>query len=204
MVSPSASRAGSAVAGNGLLVGVCRAARRASSSTPSSSSSCCGCSPGRRCRCATSVRERSSARPSSRCSSCSAASSSATPAANPLLGAVAVSVGLLFWLNLMSKVILLSAAWAANDVDLDHLGDDTQRSPMAVPCVRRSSPRSAPPPTPASCRMPPPPSRRPPGTSRQPDEPLLARHRPRQRGRGSGRRRSGALAVTAARRLRRR
>jgi membrane protein len=38
--------------------------------------------------------------------------------ANPLLGAVAVSVGLLFWLNLMSKVILLSSAWAANDVDL--------------------------------------------------------------------------------------
>lgn len=50
---------------------------------------------------------------------------------NPVLGAVAVAVGLLFWLNLMAKVILLSAAWAANDVDLDHLGDDTQRSPMA-------------------------------------------------------------------------
>ncbi len=44
---------------------------------------------------------------------------------NPVLGAVAVAVGLLFWLNLMAKVILLSAAWAANDVDLDHLGDDT-------------------------------------------------------------------------------
>ncbi|NUR17708.1 MAG: YihY/virulence factor BrkB family protein, partial [Dermatophilaceae bacterium] len=38
--------------------------------------------------------------------------------ANPLLGAVAVAVGLLFWLNLMSKVVLLSAAWSANDVDL--------------------------------------------------------------------------------------
>ncbi|WP_374968449.1 YihY/virulence factor BrkB family protein [Terrabacter sp. BE26] len=47
---------------------------------------------------------------------------------NPLLGAVAVAVGLLFWLNLMSKVILLSAAWAAGDVDLHRLGDDTQRS----------------------------------------------------------------------------
>ncbi len=51
--------------------------------------------------------------------------------ANPLLGAVALSVGLLFWLDLMSKVILLSAAWAANDVDLDRLGNDTQRSPLS-------------------------------------------------------------------------
>lgn len=34
---------------------------------------------------------------------------------NPLLGAVVVAVGLLFWLNLMSRVTLLSAAWAAND-----------------------------------------------------------------------------------------
>ncbi|MDN5794566.1 MAG: YihY/virulence factor BrkB family protein [Intrasporangium sp.] len=32
---------------------------------------------------------------------------------NPLLGAVAVPVGLLFWLNLMSRVVLLSAAWTA-------------------------------------------------------------------------------------------
>ncbi|EWT05392.1 ribonuclease BN [Intrasporangium chromatireducens Q5-1] len=37
---------------------------------------------------------------------------------NPLLGAVAVAVGLLFWLNLMSRVVLLSAAWSANDSDL--------------------------------------------------------------------------------------
>ena len=37
---------------------------------------------------------------------------------NPLLGTVAVAVGLLFWLNLMSKVVLLSAAWSANDSDL--------------------------------------------------------------------------------------
>ncbi len=51
--------------------------------------------------------------------------------ANPLLGAVALSVGLLFWLDLMSKVILLSAAWAANDVDLDALGDDTGRSTLS-------------------------------------------------------------------------
>ena len=41
---------------------------------------------------------------------------------NPILGAVAVSVGLLFWLNLMSRVVLLSAAWAANNVDVESLG----------------------------------------------------------------------------------
>lgn len=34
---------------------------------------------------------------------------------NPLLGAVAVAVGLLFWLDLMSKVTLLSAAWVTID-----------------------------------------------------------------------------------------
>ncbi|MGO4599348.1 YihY/virulence factor BrkB family protein [Terrabacter sp. 2RAF25] len=45
--------------------------------------------------------------------------------ANPLLGAVAVAVGLLFWLNLMSKVVLLSAAWAANQVDIARLADGT-------------------------------------------------------------------------------
>ncbi|HET9630984.1 MAG TPA: YihY/virulence factor BrkB family protein, partial [Terrabacter sp.] len=50
---------------------------------------------------------------------------------NPLLGAVAVAVGLLFWLNLMSKVILLSAAWVVGDVDLRRLGDDTKRSALA-------------------------------------------------------------------------
>ncbi|MEW1954978.1 YihY/virulence factor BrkB family protein [Terrabacter sp. NPDC080008] len=50
---------------------------------------------------------------------------------NPLLGAVAVSVGLLFWLNLMSKVILLSAAWVVGDVDLSRLGDDTGRSAIS-------------------------------------------------------------------------
>jgi membrane protein len=52
--------------------------------------------------------------------------------ANPLLGAVALSVGLLFWLDLMSKIILISAAWAANDVDLDRLGDDSERSPLSL------------------------------------------------------------------------
>jgi membrane protein len=51
--------------------------------------------------------------------------------ANPVLGAVAVSVGLLFWLNLMSKVVLLSASWSANEVDLSRLADDSGRSALA-------------------------------------------------------------------------
>jgi membrane protein len=41
---------------------------------------------------------------------------------NPLLSAVAVSVGLLFWLNLISRVILLSAAWASVNVDVERFG----------------------------------------------------------------------------------
>ncbi len=36
---------------------------------------------------------------------------------NPLYLAIASVVGLLVWLNLMSRVILISAAWAANDLD---------------------------------------------------------------------------------------
>ncbi|NUR15531.1 MAG: hypothetical protein HOQ13_04385, partial [Dermatophilaceae bacterium] len=39
-----------------------------------------------------------------------------------------VAVGLLFWLNLMSKVVLLSAAWSANDVDLSRLDGDAPQS----------------------------------------------------------------------------
>jgi membrane protein len=35
--------------------------------------------------------------------------------ANPLLSAVAIPVGLLFWLNLMSRVVLLAGAWAAGE-----------------------------------------------------------------------------------------
>ncbi|GAA2743597.1 inner membrane protein YhjD [Terrabacter aerolatus] len=46
---------------------------------------------------------------------------------NPLLGAVAVAVGLLFWLNLMSKVILLSAAWTANESSLGRPDADLVR-----------------------------------------------------------------------------
>ncbi len=37
--------------------------------------------------------------------------------ANPLFGSVVVVVGLLFWLDLIARLILLSAAWAAESVD---------------------------------------------------------------------------------------
>ncbi len=36
---------------------------------------------------------------------------------NPLFGSVVVVIGLLFWLNLIAKIVLLAAAWAANDID---------------------------------------------------------------------------------------
>jgi membrane protein len=36
---------------------------------------------------------------------------------NPLFASFALVVGLLVWLNLMSRVLLISAAWAANDLD---------------------------------------------------------------------------------------
>ena len=37
---------------------------------------------------------------------------------NPLFASFAAVVGLLVWLNLMSRVLLVSAAWAANDLDV--------------------------------------------------------------------------------------
>ncbi len=54
---------------------------------------------------------------------------------NPLLGAVAVSVGLLFWLNLISRVVLISAAWSANDHDVAQLARGENASDPAVPTV---------------------------------------------------------------------
>lgn len=36
---------------------------------------------------------------------------------NPLFASIAVVVGLLLWLNLISRVMLVAAAWAANDMD---------------------------------------------------------------------------------------
>ena len=51
---------------------------------------------------------------------------------NPLLSAVAIPVGLLFWLNLMSRVVLLASSWAADDVDLATLSDEARRTALAA------------------------------------------------------------------------
>jgi membrane protein len=52
--------------------------------------------------------------------------------ANPILSAVAIPVGLLFWLNLMSRVVLLASSWAADHVDLVTLSDETRRTALAT------------------------------------------------------------------------
>ena len=44
---------------------------------------------------------------------------------NPLFASIAIVVGLLFWLNLIARLTLISAAWAANDADAIH-GDQPQ------------------------------------------------------------------------------
>jgi uncharacterized BrkB/YihY/UPF0761 family membrane protein len=74
---------------------------------------------------------------------------------NPLLGAVAVPVGLLFWLNLIARVVLLSAAVAANRVDVERLvvhgevdadaalGPAAGRAPADAPTAGGQPPRVA-------------------------------------------------------------
>lgn len=54
---------------------------------------------------------------------------------NPVLGTVAASVGLLVWLNLMSRVVLLSATWSANDVDVARLAGDEADGEAATPIL---------------------------------------------------------------------
>lgn len=36
---------------------------------------------------------------------------------NPLFGSIVLVIGLLFWLNLIAKLVLYAASWAANDID---------------------------------------------------------------------------------------
>ncbi|WP_323100548.1 YihY/virulence factor BrkB family protein [Intrasporangium sp. YIM S08009] len=72
--------------------------------------------------------------------------------ANPLLGAVALSVGLLVWLNLISRVVLLSAAWAAGRADLSGLEPEgvrlgpgqVARPSFVAPVAARSDTRLVP------------------------------------------------------------
>lgn len=63
--------------------------------------------------------------------------------ANPLLGTVAVAVGLLFWLNLMSRVVLLSAAWAANDLDVARLAGLPEQGTLVPTALATSRPYAA-------------------------------------------------------------
>lgn len=44
--------------------------------------------------------------------------------ANPLFASIAIVVGLLVWLNLIARLMLIAAAWAANDVDRARGGQD--------------------------------------------------------------------------------
>lgn len=51
---------------------------------------------------------------------------------NPLFASIALVVGLLAWLNFMSRVVLLAAAWAANSLEPDAVADltDGQRAKL--------------------------------------------------------------------------
>ncbi len=60
--------------------------------------------------------------------------------ANPLFGSVILVVGLLFWLNLIAKLILISASWTANVVEGEpDLGPDRQLGLAAGAGVARAS-----------------------------------------------------------------
>ena len=67
--------------------------------------------------------------------------------ANPLFASIAIVVGLLFWLNLIARLTLVAAAWAANDVDAIHGGEARARvrasshSPDAVGMPQTESAR---------------------------------------------------------------
>jgi membrane protein len=72
--------------------------------------------------------------------------------ANPLFASFAIVVGLLVWLNLIARLILISAAWAANDVDAIRAGERHRAGqdlgqgsracppPTEVPCTSTGKP----------------------------------------------------------------
>jgi membrane protein len=70
---------------------------------------------------------------------------------NPLFTSIALVVGLLAWLNFMSRVVLLAAAWSANSLEPDAVADltDGQRAKLIEGPVRpelaRVPPESNPP-----------------------------------------------------------
>jgi len=73
--------------------------------------------------------------------------------ANPLFASIAVVIGLLFWLNLIARLTLVAAAWAANDVDalrgeLTARAPDTRAAGPHLPATGRdplATPGAAPP-----------------------------------------------------------
>ena len=72
---------------------------------------------------------------------------------NPIYGSIALVVGLLLWLNFIARIILLSAAWAANDLDVAAgralLTDATVNKAMEGPETREVA-AAAPVPDPAA------------------------------------------------------
>lgn len=69
---------------------------------------------------------------------------------SPVIASVAVPVGLLFWLNLMSRVTLFSAAWAASDAAASEAASITgQQPPEPAEATPDPTPDPASGPTPA-------------------------------------------------------
>ena len=79
--------------------------------------------------------------------------------ANPFYASFAIVVGLLVWLNLIARLTLISATWAANDVERAHnvllngqIQDEGETRPRAL--AHRQVPDGAVPPPPESARGP--------------------------------------------------
>ena len=73
---------------------------------------------------------------------------------SPLLGTVAIVVGLLFWLNLIARIVLLSACWAYLDI-ADETADEARETEAPgdetpTPVVQHSTVRLIPPSTAAA------------------------------------------------------
>ena len=61
---------------------------------------------------------------------------------NPLFASVAVVVGLLFWLNLIARLTLVSAAWAANDAGIGRQSVSAPVGPQSPPPGHARGPRT--------------------------------------------------------------
>jgi membrane protein len=61
---------------------------------------------------------------------------------NPLYATFGVLVGLLVWINLVSRVLTYAAAWAATQAYLEETADDYEPVPVAAPGGASSGPRT--------------------------------------------------------------